>query len=539
VRSGNYKVGNFSFTTPQALPGPDDLLFGNQGIEPRCAFDALGNIYAAAIQGIPAGTDVWKSTNGGTSFTYLGQPDGLQAGSAVARGGGVGGGDEDIAIGASGNVYVTSLWLGSATQSSSTNGGATWLANPVSTDVPGADRQWIAAHGNNELYLTYKQLGADLGGTESILVVKSTDGGITFPQVAQVTTPELGVQPGDQGNIVVDQKNGYVYTVFVGASSPNQLYVARSTDGGKTFILKLAFDGPSGWSLTNVFPIIAVDRGSNVHIVFSNGTNIFLTSSSNQGASWTVPVRINNGTGTKTSLSPWVDAGDAGKLDITWWGTSSANSLSDTAQWKVYFAQTQNAFAKIPAFSEGPATGVIHTGAICVNGTGCASGTRNLAEYFANTVYLDGMSMIVYPDDQHSASPLTYFTKQSGGAGVLSTKKAVTALQTDRPRDGAGVAPVQYGLDQNHPNPFNPTTRVSYALPEEATVVLKVYNTLGQEVKLLVNGVEAAGYKSVSFDASGLPSGVYFYRIQATPLRDGAPEVSREFVEVKKMILMR
>src|SRR5207245_1161281 len=96
--------------------------------------------------------------------------------------------------------------------------------NPLSSDIPGDDRQWIATYKDNQVYQTYKQLGVLLSGTESIVVEKSFDGGITFPQVTLATTPELGIQPGDQGNIVVDQNNGNVYTVFIG-STGNTVYV--------------------------------------------------------------------------------------------------------------------------------------------------------------------------------------------------------------------------------------------------------------------------------------------------------------------------
>src|SRR5581483_12262883 len=104
--------------------GPNGALFGTQDIEPRVRTDAVGNIYAAAIEGVPAGTDTWKSMDGGKTWTYLGQPDGAQAAAAVGvRGVGLGGGDEDLAIGSTGIINVTSLWLGSATESVSTNGG--------------------------------------------------------------------------------------------------------------------------------------------------------------------------------------------------------------------------------------------------------------------------------------------------------------------------------------------------------------------------------------------------------------------------------
>jgi len=88
--------------------------------------------------------------------------------------------------------------------------------------------------------------------------------------------------------------------------------------------------------------------------------------------------------------------------------------------------------------------------------------------------------------------------------------------------------PTGYGLNQNYPNPFNPSTIISYSIPRESNVALKVYNVLGQEVSTLVNKMQSAGNYSVSFDASRLSSGVYFYTIKAG-----------SFMQVKKMMLLK
>ncbi|MDI6767905.1 MAG: T9SS type A sorting domain-containing protein [Bacteroidota bacterium] len=89
------------------------------------------------------------------------------------------------------------------------------------------------------------------------------------------------------------------------------------------------------------------------------------------------------------------------------------------------------------------------------------------------------------------------------------------------------VLPFQYSLSQNYPNPFNPSTNISFSLPSKSHVSLKVFDLLGREVATLVNGVEDPGYKSVNFNANGLVSGVYFYRLQAG-----------SHIETKKLILI-
>jgi hypothetical protein len=94
--------------------------------------------------------------------------------------------------------------------------------------------------------------------------------------------------------------------------------------------------------------------------------------------------------------------------------------------------------------------------------------------------------------------------------------------------DQSNGIPSQFILAQNYPNPFNPYTTIRFQVPNSSFVNLKVYDILGNEVATLVNEEKSTGSYEVEFDASGLSSGIYFYKLQAG-----------SFVETKKMILMK
>jgi len=88
--------------------------------------------------------------------------------------------------------------------------------------------------------------------------------------------------------------------------------------------------------------------------------------------------------------------------------------------------------------------------------------------------------------------------------------------------------PFSYVLTQNFPNPFNPSTTIQFNVPERSLINLTVYNIIGEKVAVLVDGEKEAGFYSLEFNAAGLPSGIYIYRLQ-----------SSEFVQVRKMILLK
>jgi hypothetical protein len=91
-------------------------------------------------------------------------------------------------------------------------------------------------------------------------------------------------------------------------------------------------------------------------------------------------------------------------------------------------------------------------------------------------------------------------------------------------------------LLQNYPNPFNPSTTIRYGLPHKSLVTLSLYNTLGQRVAELVAGEQGAGFHEVRVDGSALASGVYLYRLNASP-SDGSR--AGDFVGRNKLILLK
>ena len=88
--------------------------------------------------------------------------------------------------------------------------------------------------------------------------------------------------------------------------------------------------------------------------------------------------------------------------------------------------------------------------------------------------------------------------------------------------------PGKFELQQNYPNPFNPSTQISFSIPQAGNVSLKIYNVLGQEVATLMDGVKSAQTYNVTFDASKLSSGVYFYT-----LKFGEQSISKKMLLVK------
>ena len=106
-------------------------------------------------------------------------------------------------------------------------------------------------------------------------------------------------------------------------------------------------------------------------------------------------------------------------------------------------------------------------------------------------------------------------------SGVVTVENA-----TDVGDDNISI--YKFDLSQNYPNPFNPVTTINFSIPQRSNVILSVYNVIGIEIATLIKEEKEEGIYTVPFNASGLASGIYLYKLQAG-----------SFVETKKMILMK
>lgn len=149
---------------------------------------------------------------------------------------------------------------------------------------------------------------------------------------------------------------------------------------------------------------------------------------------------------------------------------------------------------------------------------------------FTQVAFVDGYGTTTekhvysYTDASALSGTYTYRLKQVDFDGSISYSDAVEVT--------VGL-PVEFSMDQNFPNPFNPTTTIRFALPTDSHVAINVYNALGQQVANIVNSNYAAGSHEFNFNASSLSSGVYFYTIEAKGMN------GQNFVATKKMALMK
>lgn len=444
-----------TFSNPIQMVRPLSPAFFQQGGEPEIKIDLWNNIYVTAIQGVPGGVDLWKSIDNGSTFVYLGEPDGAQDKCpSIPQCAALGGGDDQIDVSPGGYLYVSSLWLGNVTMSTSYDGGTggvlpgqKWEVHPAAAGLPSDDRQWVAAYGPSTVYMSYANAALlSPPGVVGLFVTKSTDGGKTFGTPVPITPVGALDTVNVEGNLVVDPYTGNLYTAYLLNASLNQIQVARSTDGGATWTSTTAYTGPAGTDNRGVFPILAVDRGGNLHLVFTRveadrHCHVYLTSTANPSAAsptWLPAVQVDSGGGnTTTAVEPWVIGGSPGYVNITWLGSAAA-SPDVPSSWRVFFSQTTNAMSGSPLFNETQVTAApVHDHSICFNGGGCDSagtpggepGNRDMLEYYTMTLDANGMAHIIFPDSitncpSNNCVTNAWYTRQTSGASAYAPPAA-------------------------------------------------------------------------------------------------------------------
>ena len=144
-----------------------------------------------------------------------------------------------------------------------------------------------------------------------------------------------------------------------------------------------------------------------------------------------------------------------------------------------------------------------------------------------------------FREGENSITATAYSENFARGSELAAATLNVTVLAgnaTDASKElspeaafpNTAMLPEEFTLESNYPNPFNATTQIRFGLPERAQVELIVFDVLGQEVKTLVSESMPSGWHTVRFESGNLPSGHYFYRLNAS-----------EFVETGHMVLLR
>jgi hypothetical protein len=430
--------------------------------EPSIRADLLGNVYPAGIRGVPAGVDVWRfgpnafcprftfyrdsefpspgtdppsnPANPNAGYVWLGQPDGI----FVTGGEGspdAGGGDIEITTsfpatpGATPTLSMVSLTLANITSAASFDRGNNWTAaNPVAAPVPIDDRQWIEAYGQSTVYLYYRTLLTLTG----LVLNKSIDGGVTYAASSNIVNP-LGFTPGW---IDVDQTpnlNGSV-DIYLSGQNSSELAVFHCVDPMPTLpsvitCTKSTVDNTM--SHGHLFDVVSVDNADNVYTAWSNNKDIFYAYSTDKGLTWSSPIKVTNAGGgggmPNFNFFPWITAGDDGRIGIVWYGTDKTTNADNDAEWKAYYAFTDNARAATPTVPTvrwlAASDHFIHKSNVSQAGLSTGAVNRNLIDFFQVAHDpRDGAAVIAFADDHNDFDGATYYTRQIAGPGLRKNK---------------------------------------------------------------------------------------------------------------------
>jgi hypothetical protein len=420
-------VTGLALSIALAATSPGTLTFTNTPLlrpegesEPAISIASDGTMAITGLQWLfnPSffGTHLWTGPFGSTpSFRGLIDADLQKPGRSV-----LGSGDADVDLGSTGTLHATSLIFLVNPPFNNAQVGVSAITCPNGTsgafntsacvqqiiDTAGADRQWITSDGVH-VYISYH----DAGNSSLIHVQRSDDDGYTWhrggdPVVGQGKLTGNATFNNDQGPIVADPFTHNVYSIYA-AGEPgiqkattatfNNIFVSRSTDGGRSWTANLVFHAPLFTALNNVFPALAADpTNGKLYATWSDGSHVFFSASSDEGSLWSAAVIVNLAPAT-TALFPWVSAYN-GIVDVVYYATTAASKDDPNAVWNVYMSQTADDGA---SFTQSLVSNTPnHKGVVCTLGTACAAGTRNLLDLFEVSIDpQNGLAGVIYTDD--------------------------------------------------------------------------------------------------------------------------------------------
>ena len=460
-KTGSFVNYSLAETTGTTCPGSSAC--SNIAAEPAIRADAAGRFFGSSENGLGGGTVAFRSTDNGSHYTTLVSPNGVSQ--ANNTGFAPGGGDTDLAVApdknAAGfyNVYVSSLSLANIDVSTSTDGGATWSLNPVTTPETIDDREWIAADTNNKVCISYHD------APQGITVGCSPNAGVAFTQFASALDANHAFQISENeiGNLAIDPASHIIYQTYsaittaaetacapqlgvsAGTCNYHGVYMAVSTDGGLTFTDYPVYINPNAdVGYGHQFVNVSIDRAGNVYSVYSDDHHVYYSFSTDHGKTWSGPYLITTTSGTQ--IFPWSSAGDAGKLDVVYYqtpyydGINTPDNYPNTAAWTVGFAQNLNALTPGSSWARQAASPTNHFGGVCESGVTC-TGNRDLFDDFGVAASpTTGLASIIYSDDQFdpngpntsgcdtttnnsSSCDHTAIATQTSGTGIFGKKK--------------------------------------------------------------------------------------------------------------------
>ncbi len=482
-RTATYTQGGMTFSANSPLKAPT----AHQDGEPSSRIDNQGNFYIMPIQGVPAGVnlfyfDLRSASTGYDPFMrlpiYRGQPDSPFSSNGVSSlsAGALGGGDIDLAVGFSNYTGVAgptehaeavpvmayaSLTAANVTVGHSLDRGQTFTFNGagnVLAGVPINDREWMGFVGNNNVFLVYRNFAQGIA-----FIQQSTDGGLTYGPAL----PPGGISFPQTGALDVDQSTGVVYVssndghVAVGDPANNTV-PGTTAPGNAPTTYNVVQAVPAGVNTANIFfPIRVASVNHTVYGVYSDGTDIYLVSSSNKGQTWTAPVRVNDNSDPreKTNLMPWLATGPvAGSVGVVWYASDSATN-NDSANWRVFYAQSFNADSSAPSFRIVQASDhSIHSSNISLSGLVLTGGgpNRNLIDYFQVNFDPAGAAVIGYTDDHTDFRGHTYVTRQISGPSINSGAALPTPQEGTLPAQPFAIPGTVGAAGAPAPQPMQP-----------------------------------------------------------------------------------